>query len=85
MKKSELNATGIVIIGQVLTATIGFLILMAVFEFPDILRKSAEYRLNVFLENKDIIIPIWRTDQTGRIGLVHLADFFSHFSFPHGP
>ena len=59
MKKSELNAAGIVIIGQVLTATIGFLILMAVFEFPDILRKSAEYRLNVFLENKDIIIPVY--------------------------
>ena len=56
MKKSELNATGIVIIGQVLTATIGFLILMAVLEFPDIPRKSAEYRFNVFLENKDFII-----------------------------
>lgn len=47
MKKSELYATGIVIIGQVLTATIGFLILMAVFEFPDILRAKKGLVLDI--------------------------------------
>jgi hypothetical protein len=59
MKKSEFNATGMIILAHVLIAVTGFMILMAVFEFPDVLRESAEYRFHLFLEHKDIIIPIY--------------------------
>ncbi len=59
MNKTEYNATAVLIIFQVIVAITCFLILMAVFEFPDILRESSEYRLSLFLENKDIVIPTY--------------------------
>lgn len=59
MKKTEFNVTGMIILAHVLIAVTGFMILMAVFEFPDVLREAAEYRFNLFLAHKNIIIPVY--------------------------
>jgi intracellular septation protein A len=44
---------------HVTALVVGFYILAMVFEFPDILRMSAEYRLSLFLENSRIILPTY--------------------------
>ena len=57
IKKTNYRATAITIIIHVLVLGIGFNILAVVFEFPDILRQSAEYRLTLFTENSGIVVP----------------------------
>ena len=56
MDNKEYKSMTILIIAQVTIAVCGFLTLMAVFEFPDILRQTSAYRLNLFLENLDYCI-----------------------------
>ena len=56
---TEYRVAGVTILVHVLAQIVGFYVLMAVFEFPDILRMSAEYRLSLFLENSSIIIPAY--------------------------
>jgi hypothetical protein len=57
--QTNYRATAITIIFHILALAIGFNILAVVFEFPDILRQSAEYRLTLFTENSSIIIPVY--------------------------
>ncbi len=57
--QTNYRATAITIIIHVSALAIGFNILAVVFEFPDILRQSAEYRLTLFTENSNIIIPVY--------------------------
>lgn len=59
LNKKEFNTTGWIILAQVAAASTGFLILMSVFEIPDILRMTAEYRFSLFVEKKSIIIPVY--------------------------
>jgi hypothetical protein len=47
------------LMAHALILAIGFNVLVVVFEFPDVLRMSAEYRLNLFLSNRAIIIPTY--------------------------
>ena len=53
------RVTAVTILFHVLALSIGFNILVAVFEFPDILRMPATYRLTLFAENSNIIIPTY--------------------------
>ncbi|MCP3923879.1 MAG: DUF4386 domain-containing protein [Desulfobacterales bacterium] len=53
------KTTGITIIFHILLINIGFLILMNVFEFPDILRTASEHRLQLFNENRNVIVPVY--------------------------
>ena len=57
--KTNYRVTAITIIIHTLILGIGFNILGVVFEFPDILRLSADYRLTLFTENSSIIIPVY--------------------------
>jgi len=57
--KTNYRVTAITIIIHTLILGIGFNILGAVFEFPDILRQSADYRLTLFTKNSSIIIPVY--------------------------
>ena len=50
---------GTTMLVHVTALVVGFYILAMVFEFPDILRMSAEYRLSLFLENSGIILPTY--------------------------
>jgi len=59
MSKSEMNTIAWLILGQVIVAITGFLTLMAVFNFPDILREPSQVRLSLFLENRHIIAPTY--------------------------
>lgn len=53
------RTTAITILIHTLILGIGFNLLGVVFEFPDILRQSADYRLTLFIENSRTIIPIY--------------------------
>lgn len=59
MTKTNYRATAITTIIHVLALAVGFNALAIVFEFPDILRQTAEYRLTLFTENSGIIIPVY--------------------------
>lgn len=59
MKKNDYVFTAIIIIAQVLVSVVAFLVLMAIFQFPDILRESSTVRLALFVENQDVIIPTY--------------------------
>lgn len=56
---TEYRVAGVTILVHVLALIACFYVLMVVFEFPDILRMSAEYRLSLFLENSSIIVPTY--------------------------
>jgi hypothetical protein len=58
-KQSTYRATAVTIIFHVLAISIAFNILVVVFEFPDILRAPAAYRLTLFAENSNIVIPTY--------------------------
>jgi len=58
-QRKDFITTGIVILIQVVISTICFLTLMAVFQFPDILRETSSVRFELFIENQYIIVPIY--------------------------
>lgn len=58
-RATEYRIAGITILVHVTALIVGYYVLAMVFEFPDILRMSAEYRLSLFLENSSVIIPIY--------------------------
>jgi len=53
------RATAVTIIFHVLALAIAFNILVVVFEFPAILRAPAAYRLTLFTENSNVVIPTY--------------------------
>lgn len=57
--RTEYRVTAATIIIHVLILSVGFNILAVVFEFPEILRESADYRLTLFIENSSIIVPVY--------------------------
>jgi hypothetical protein len=57
--KTNYRATAIAIFIHVLALSVGFSILAAVFEFPDVLRETAVYRLTLFTEQSRIVIPTY--------------------------
>ncbi|MCP4971386.1 MAG: DUF4386 family protein [Arcobacter sp.] len=59
MKNNDYSFTAILIIAQVLVSVVAFLVLMAVFQFPDILRENSSVRLALFVKNQDVIIPTY--------------------------
>jgi len=59
IQKKDFITAGIVILLQVVISTVSFLILMAVFQFPDILREPSPVRFALFLEKQSIIVPIY--------------------------
>jgi len=59
MTKNDYSFTATLIVSQVLVSVVAFLVLMAVFQFPDILRESSAVRLDLFVKNKDVIIPTY--------------------------
>ena len=58
-QKNDFITAGIFIILHVVISTAAFLILMVVFQFPDILRAPSPVRFNLFLENQNIMIPVY--------------------------
>lgn len=58
-KQTTYRTTAVTLILHVLALTIAFNILVVVFEFPDILRAPAEYRLTLFMDNSGVIIPTY--------------------------
>jgi len=58
-QKKDFITTGIIILLQVVISTVCFLILMAVFQFPDILREPSSVRFALFLANQSIIVPTY--------------------------
>lgn len=58
-KQNDYRLTAALLIVHTLTLAIGFYVLAAVFEFPEVLRMNADYRLALFLENSRIIIPTY--------------------------
>ena len=58
-KTTDYRLTAILLMVHTLLLAVGFNVLVAVFEFPDVLRMPAEYRLNLFLANSSIIIPTY--------------------------
>ena len=51
---------------HVVCLTVGFLVLIAIFDFPDILRVPAAQRLAMFAQNENIIVPTyWALAMTG--------------------
>ncbi|NQY94942.1 MAG: hypothetical protein HRT43_12310 [Campylobacteraceae bacterium] len=59
MKKNDYTFTATLIIAQVLVSVVAFLVLMSVFQFPDILRESSTVRLALFVKNQDVVIPVY--------------------------
>lgn len=57
--KHEYRATALMILLHVVVLNAGFLMLMAVFNFPDVLRMPAETRLSLFMENQEVIVPVY--------------------------
>jgi hypothetical protein len=58
-KQATYRTTAVTILLHVLAISIAFNILVVVFEFPDILRAPAAYRLTLFAENSGIVIPTY--------------------------
>jgi hypothetical protein len=58
-RQFEYRATATVILIHIVLMATGAQVLAGVFELPDVLRESAEYRLGLFLENRSIIIPMY--------------------------
>lgn len=58
-KRSDYRLTAGLLIAHTLILTIGFNILVAVFEFPGILRMPADHRLTVFMAHSNIIVPTY--------------------------
>lgn len=58
-RAAEYRIAAIVILVHVSALIAGYYILAATFEFPDILRMPADYRLALFLENSRIIVPAY--------------------------
>jgi hypothetical protein len=51
---------------HIIVLVIGFSVLATVFEFPEVLRESAEYRLRLYREGQSVIMPIyWLLAMTG--------------------
>jgi len=59
MKKNDYSFTATLIVSQVLVSVVAFLVLMIVFQFPDILRESSAVRLDLFVKNQGVIIPTY--------------------------
>ena len=59
MKKNDYTFTATLIIAQVFVSLVAFLVLMSVFQFPDILRENSAVRLALFLKNQDVVIPMY--------------------------
>jgi len=59
MKNNDYSFTATLMIAQVLVSVVAFLTLMAVFQFPDILRENSSVRLALFVKNQDVIIPTY--------------------------
>ncbi len=58
-KQTDYRVTAITIFVHVLVLAVCFNILVVVFEFPDVLREAAEYRLTLFNQNSNIIVPVY--------------------------
>jgi len=56
---TEYRLTGLTILLHTLVLNLGFFALMGIFEFPDILRMPAEYRMALFQANRSMVIPIY--------------------------
>lgn len=55
----EYRAAAVVILIHVSLLGLGSQVLAGVFEFPEVLRMPAEYRLGLFLEHRSVIIPVY--------------------------
>jgi hypothetical protein len=55
----DYRLTAGLLMAHALILAIGFNVLAVVFEFPDVLRMSADYRLTLFATNRSIIIPTY--------------------------
>ena len=58
-RTTEYRFTAIVMIVHVLILFAGFNLLAVVFEFPEVLRQPADYRLALFMQNSAIVIPTY--------------------------
>lgn len=84
-KQSTYRATAVTIIFYVLTLSIAFNILVVIFEFPDILRASAAYRLALFTENSQIIIPTYYVlALTGLVQVLMSVLLYESFAVKNG-
>jgi hypothetical protein len=57
--KSNYRITAITIFIHIFILSVCFNMLVGVFEFPEILRATAEYRLTLFMENSHIVVPLY--------------------------
>lgn len=58
-ERIDYRVTAVTIIIHVLILSICFNVLVSVFEFPDILRQTAVYRLTLFAEKSAIVVPVY--------------------------
>lgn len=58
-RTTEYRFTAIVILIHVFILFMGFNVLAMVFEFPEVLRQPADYRLTLFMQNSAIVIPTY--------------------------
>lgn len=58
-KQTDYRVTAVALLTYVILIAVADNVLVAVFEFPDILRESAEYRLTLFAQNSSIIVPMY--------------------------
>lgn len=58
-RTTEYRFTAIVILIHVFILFMGFNVLAMVFEFPEVLRQPADYRLALFMQNSAIVIPTY--------------------------
>ena len=58
-QRNDYVVTAVLLLVHVALLVIGFEVLAAVFQFPEILREPAEVRFQLFADNRGIIIPTY--------------------------
>ena len=58
-QRKDYVVTGVLLLVHVALLVVGFEVLAAVFQFPDILREPAEVRFQLFADHRGIIIPTY--------------------------
>ncbi len=82
--KSRYTGVSVLIFFHVAALYIGFTILAAVFEFPEVLRESARYRLELYLANQSIVRPVFWLLAVAGLTQIAVAVFLFYCLRNHG-
>ena len=79
-KQIDYRVTAVTLLVYVLILSVCSNALAVAFEFPDILRESAEYRLTLFMQNSGVIVPLYYfLALTGLIQIVMAVMLYQSF------